>query len=214
MTIILLLVAGLGFSQATKQNEILIVAGHTGQAPVTQVGGRPYVAIDALMRLMRGSLEYRGNQIILTLPGATNTVVTPVKHAASRAFSRDFLNATIETMGDIREWRSALLVAVQNGYQATDAWMDPYRAKATNSLSLASVTTTTDSDRDVLELLHSELGYMQQLDNKVLAARKIQDYMTSDSIEKDPLDQKVLSCAHALGKMAAGGELEDDGSCR
>ena len=209
---VFLVVTGLGFSQAEQQDGTLVVSGHTGQAPVTQVNGRPYVAIDALARLMNGSLGYRGNEITLTLPDAAGEAVS---QPATRELSRDFLNAGIETMSDIREWRSALLVALQNGYRVADLLIviEPYQAQAAKNLRLASVAATTASDRDALQLLNKELGHMQQLSNKVLTARKKASYITVDSLKKDPLDQKVLKCAHALGEMEASGEFRDDGSC-
>jgi hypothetical protein len=214
LTLVLFLtLTGLCLSLAGQQDGSLVVAGHVGQAPVTQFNGHPYVAIDALARLMNGSLGYRGNEITLTLPGAASAAGAAASQPTSRALSRDFLNATIETMGDVREWRSALLVAAQNQYQAIAAWMDPYQAEAAKNLHLASVAAITDSDREALQLLSKEFGHMQQLHNKVLAARKNLSYITSDTLEKDPLDQKVLKCAHALGVMAVKGVYQDDGSC-
>jgi hypothetical protein len=68
--VVLSIVTVSGFSQAAQQIGTLIVAGHTGLSPVTQFDGRSYVAIDALGRLMNGSLGYRGNQITLTRPGS------------------------------------------------------------------------------------------------------------------------------------------------
>jgi hypothetical protein len=213
LTLVVLLIAtGVGFSQAEQQDGALIVSGHAGQAPITHLNGRPYVAIDALARLMSGSLGYRGNEITLTLPGAESEVDS---QPANRALSRDFLNAGIETVSDIREWRSALLVALQNGYRAAELpiLIDPYQGQAAKNLRLASVAAATDSDRNALQLLNKEFGHMQQLSNKIVAARKKASYITADSVKKDALDQKVLKCAHALGEMAASGEFHDNGSC-
>jgi hypothetical protein len=204
---VLLIVPQPGLAQAGQQTGTLIVAGHSGQAAITQFNGRSYVAIDALARLMNGSLGYRGNDITLTLPGG------PASQPAGRALSRDFLNAGIETMSDIREWRSALQVAVENGYKLTDAGVDGYRAQATRNFHLASVAATTDADRNALQLLNKELGHMQQLNDTVQAARKNLSYLAPDALQKDPLDQKILKCARSLGQMAASGEFLDDGSC-
>ena len=54
---------------------------------------------------------------------------------------------------------------------------------------------------------------MQEFGNKILAARKNMNYITRDSVTKDPLDQKILNCARSLAAMAASGEFQDDGSC-
>lgn len=207
----LLIVHGSALPQAGQTSATLAVSGFAGQAPVTQFHGSSYVAVDALARLMSGSLAYHGSQITLTVP-APGTVL-PAKQPPNKGFSKDFLKAGIETMSDIREWRSALLNAVENGYPIKDAWMADYRAQAAKNLSLTSVAATTASDRNMLPLLTKEFDHMQALGNKILAARKNLNYITADLVKKDPLDQRVLNCARSLAAMAASGEFQDDGSC-
>src|SRR5271156_1771099 len=111
MLVGLLLAQGPSFSQANQPSGSLILSGHPGQAPLTQINGRPYVAVDELARLMSGALSYQGRQITLTLPAAASAAnsIPLASQPATSGFSRDFLNATIETLSDIREWRSALL---------------------------------------------------------------------------------------------------------
>jgi hypothetical protein len=196
------------WSQASHAGGTLVVSGHSGQTPVIRINGGSYVAVDALARLLSGSLAYRGDQVVLTVPPA-GTVLPGVQPT----LSKDFLKAGIETISDIREWRSALLNAVENGYPVKDAWMEDYRAQAAKSLRLASIAVTTPSDRNALRLLSKEFDHMQELANKILAARKNLNYITSDSVKKDPLDQKILNCARSLAAMAASGEFQDDGSC-
>jgi hypothetical protein len=211
MLVGLLLAQGPGFSQADQQSGSFILSGHSGQAPLIQINGRSYVAVDALARLMSGSLSYQGSQITLTLPTAASAALA--SQPATSGFSKDFLNATIETLSDIREWRSALLNSVQSGYPVTEAWMDDYRAQAAKNLRLTYVAATTNSDRNALQLLSKEFDHMQELGNKILTARKKLNYITPDSVKKDPLDQKILNCARSLAAMAASGEFQDNGSC-
>ena len=209
LTMVGLLVAhGAGSSQPSQARETLVVSGHSGQAPLIRINGGSYVAVDALARLMNGSLAYQEDQVVLTVPaaGAVPTGVQPT-------FSKDFLKAAIETLSDIREWRSALLNAVENSYPVKDAWMDGYRAQATKNLRLASVAVTTTSDGNALQLLSKEFDHMQEFGNKILAARKNMNYITRESVTKDPLDQKILNCARSLAAMAASGKFQDDGSC-
>ena len=212
LTLVVLLAAqGSAWSQAGQPSGTLVVSGYSGQAPVTQMNGGSYVAVDALARLMSGSLAYQGSQIVLTVPAAGT--VLPAGQPAIPGFSKDFLKAGIETMSDIREWRSALLNAVENGYPVKDAWMDDYRAQAAKNLHLASIAASTPSDRNALQLLSKEFDHMQGLGNKILAARKNLNYITPESVKKDPLDEKILNCARSLAAMAASGEFQDDGSC-
>ena len=204
----LLVMQGATWSQAGQAPETLIVSGHSGQAPVIRINGGSYVAVDALARLLSGSLAYKGDQVVLTVP-AGGTVLS----GSQAAFSKKFLETGMETTSDIREWRSALLNAVENGYPITDAWMGGYRGQAARNLRLASVAATTHSDRNALQLLNKEFDHMQELANKFLAARKNLNFIARDSMTKDPLDQKILNCARSLAAMAESGEFQDDGSC-
>ncbi len=207
----LLIAHGAALPDVGQVTGTLVVKGYPGQAPITQLNGGSYVAVEALARLMSGSLAYQGSQIVLTVPGAAAAL--PASGPANPGFSKDFLRGALETMSDIREWRSALLNAVENGYPIKDAWMDDYRAQAAKNLRLTSIAATTPSDRNAFQLLSKEFDHMQRLGDKILAARKNLNYITPDIVKKDPLDQKVLNCARSLAGMAASGEFQDDGSC-
>ena len=212
----LLVVPGLAWSQAVQQNSTLIISGQPGQISVVQINGRSYVDIEAFARLANGSLGFKGNQITLTLPGAAASAPAPAPAASqpdNPGFSKEFMRAGIEEMSVIREWRSALLNAVQNGYPVTDAFVAGYRGQAATNLRLASVAASTDSDRNAFQLLSNEFDNMQKLSNKVLAARKNMNYLSPDALNGDPLDQQILTCARSLAAMASSGQFQDDGSC-
>jgi hypothetical protein len=209
-------VPALALSQAAQPNGTLIVSGQSGQVPVVQINGKSYVDVEALARLINGSLGFKGNQITLTLPASTAgtpTTPTPASQPANPGFSKEFLKAGIEEMTVIREWRGALVNAVQNGYPVSDEFVAGYRGQAATNLRLASVAVSTDSDRDAFQLLSNEFDNMQKLSDKILAARKNMNYISPDALKDDPLDQKILSCARALASMAASGQFQDDGSC-
>ena len=59
----------------------------------------------------------------------------------------------------------------------------------------------------------NEFGKMQTLSDKYLALRKSLTYIAPDSLDKDPLDQQILSCARGLSSMAASGQFEDVPAC-
>jgi hypothetical protein len=206
-------------AQAVQQSRTLIVNGNSGQVTVMQINGRSFIDLEALAQLANGSLGFRGNQIMLTLPGsaASNPTTAPsTRQPADSAFSKNFMKAGIEEMAVIREWRSAQANAIQNGYPVTATWVAGYRNRAAESLRLASVAASTDSDQQALQLLTNELDNMQKWSNRILEARKDMDaakYMSPDALNDDPLFQKILSCAHSLASMAANGQFEDDGSC-
>ena len=182
-------------------------------------GTEGIVDLEALAQLANGTLGFRGDQIVLSLPSSAANVPAKAPSASqpsNSAFSKDFMTAGIETMSVIREWRSALANAIQNGYPVSANWVESYRGKAAQSLRLASVAASTDSDQQALQLLTNELDNMQKWSDKILKARKDMNaakYMDPDALNNDPLFQKILNCAHSLAAMSASGQFQDDGSC-
>jgi hypothetical protein len=216
LLMLLLVVPALALSQAQQQTQTLFIEGKSGEATVVQINGRSYVDLEALARVVNGSLSFNGNRITLTLPtsSANNATAAPAASpTANSGLSKEFMKAGIEEMSAIREWRSALGNAVQNGYPVTEEWVGAYRGQAATSLRLASVAVSTDSDGSAYQLISNVFDNMQQLSNKFVAARKSLNYMAPDSLKNDPLNQKILNCARSLASMAASGQFVDDGSC-
>jgi hypothetical protein len=197
--------------------QTLIVNGLPEQIEVVQLNGHSYVDIEALARVANGSLSFSGSQITLTLPTAGSTpapAAASTNLAANSAFSKSFMRAGIEQMTVIREWRTALENAVQNGFPITDDWLSVYRRQATTALRLAFVAISTDSDQNAYRLLNSEFENMKLLSANYVAIRQSMNYIAPDALTSDPLNQKILNCGHALAAMAASGQFEDDGSCQ
>jgi hypothetical protein len=204
-----LIVPGMVLSQGVEESRSLVIAG---QAPVVRMRGKAYVELEALARLTHGSLSFNGSQVTLTLPGSSANTATTVAGDKSE-FSKDFLRAGIEELGMIREWRIALMNAVQNGFPIGDDWMSVYRGPALTNLRLAAVAASTDADRSAYQLLSNEFDNMKKLSDRFVAAHTAQEYTPTDSLKSDPLDQQILGCARSLATMAASGQFVDDGSC-
>jgi hypothetical protein len=117
-------------------------------------------------------------------------------------------------MSTVREWHTALATAIQNGIPLSSGLLDPYRAKAAADLRLASLAVTTPSDRSAYQLLDNEFQNMSTLTEKYLKMRASLSYISPDSLEKDDLNQHLITCGHSLGSMAASGLFQDDGACQ
>jgi hypothetical protein len=208
-----------GASQTVQQSGTLIVSGRAGAATVIQAGGRSFVDVEALARIMNGSLSFSGNQIVFTLPtpgGAGGMPGQPTIQPAAppQGFSRGFVRAGIEAGAEIREWRSALETAVQYGFPPGDTWINRYSGAAATALSLASAAISTDDDRKGFQLLNNVFNNMQSLSNKMLSARKNMNYIAPDALQKEPLEQQILACGQALHAMAATGRYQDTSACQ
>lgn len=215
--VLLFAAAGVGQTQSPQQEYTLNVNGHSGTARVVQINGHSYVDVDALARIANGSIAYQGNQILLTLPGtgegAAAASPEPASPPANTGFSKDFLTAGIEYMSEIREWRNALATTISDGYPLSDDLFVPYRGQANTSLRLARVAATTQADQNAVQLLANELQNMQNLTNKYLKMRTNLEFIDPNSLESDPLNQKIFACARSLAAMASSNQFIDDGSC-
>ncbi|MGB2620741.1 MAG: hypothetical protein WA857_05675 [Candidatus Acidiferrum sp.] len=208
----LLAVPVMALSQAGDNDRTLVFSGQPGQIPIVEIQGRSYVELEALARLTHGSLTFNGSQTTLTLPASAKNTVTTVSGDKSE-FSKDFLQAGIEEMANIREWRIALTNAVQNGFPVGDDWIAVFRGPAIRNLRLAAVSASTDSDRKAYQLLSNEFDNMKKLSDQFVAAHTSMNYTPTDSLKNNPLDQQILTCARSLAAMAASGQFVDDGSC-
>lgn len=192
-------------SATTKNSPSLAVSGLPGEVPVIEMKGKSYVDIQSLARLTQGSLKFQGSQITLTLPGT--------ELSKKKGFSKAFLDAGIEEMSVIREWRVVIDNAVQRNYPVTQDLVAGFQRNATNKLALASAAASTDDDRQGLTLLQTEFNNMQALSDKYVGLRSSLTYTPPDSIQNDPLNEQILKCAQQMASLAAGGTFENVISC-
>lgn len=223
----LLLVILVGaFSLDAAQRHTLILNGSSTQVPVIYVNSQPYVGLEALAKVLQGSISSSGSMVALSLP--TNSPVqaasptSPPVAAASAptqpvpsdpGFSHEFLNAGIELMSTIREWHTALQTAIENGIPLSAGLLQPYRAQATTNLHRASVAVTTGADRSASELLNDVYLNMGKLSDKYVEMRARLTYIAPDALQNDDLNGRIVNCGHFLASMAASGRFSNDGSC-
>jgi len=207
-----LILPALALSIAAQQVSSLIIIGQPGSAKVIQVVGRNYVEVEGLARLASSSISFNASQIVLTLPGATAAAPTPATPPAG--FSKDFVNSGIEAMAQIREWHAALKNAIDHSYPLTEDTLAANRAQAQQSLRIASVAVNTTSDKSAFPFLTNEFNNMRKLNDKYVQIAMARTYIAPGSLDADPLDQKIRTCALSLASMATANQFVDDGSCQ
>ena len=199
-----------------EQTSSLLIDGPQGQARLIHVQGKNYVEVDELARITGGSLRFVGNQIILSLPGSSDTSAHAEQSAPQPApgLSKPFLTAGIETMREILEWHAALKNGIERGYPLSDTWFGNYRRQIQSSLKQTESVASTDMDHKALPLLVNEFNTMGALTDRYLKITVSRDYLAPDSLNSDPLDQKLLTCWQSLASMASSNQFVDDGSCQ
>lgn len=208
------------------ERHTLIINGQSTEVPVIFVSGHPYVGLEALAHALSGSVSSSGSMVALSLPthpadnarSSTKEPAAPAPVQTQAAphnpdFSRDFLNAGIEQVSALREWHTALQVAIQSGIPLSEGLLQPYRAQATTSLHFASVAAITTADRNAYQLLNNVYLNMAKLSDKYVNMRASLTYIAPDALQNDELNQRIISCGHFLGAMASSGQFTDDGSC-
>ena len=201
-------------AQTSQQAGTLTIAGQTDQAALVRINGKSYVDIESLARITHGSVRFQGSQTVLTLPASAGTPAAAAQPSRPPDLSAGFLNAEIEALTQIREWRAALVNAIQNNYPVAGNWVDPLHRSADAKLQLAVAAATTGPDQKAVELLKNEFTNMQQMSDQFLAMHAKAANIAPDSLDKDPLNQKILDCSHALASMAATKQFQDEVSCR
>ena len=203
-------------AQAPQQAGTLTIAGQPNQAALVRINGKSYVDIESLARITGGTVRFQGNQTILTLPGMASASASapPATQAAKPPqLSAGFLSAEIEELTQVREWRVALVNAVQNNNPVTATWVGRLQRSTDGKLQLAVAAATTEQDHAALDLLRNAFTNMQQMSDQFVAMQAKDNYVSPDSFTSNAQDQKILSCEHALVAMAATKQFQDEVSC-
>jgi hypothetical protein len=208
---ILLSVAGAGLAQATQPPETLTIAGQPDQAAMIRLNGKSYVDVESLARIAHGSLRFQGSQTILTLPGGTAS--QPVLPPKPPQLSGAYLAAEIDALTQIREWRAALVNAVQNNAPASDRLLSPLRRTADSKVQLAIAAATTGPDQQAAGLLRNVFTSMQQMSDKFVAANASSTYISPNAFKNNAQAQKISDCEQALMAMASTKQFQDAPSC-
>jgi len=214
------------FGQTQLQQRNVVVNGQRGKADVIDQNGRSFVEVSALASIGKGSVSFDGPGIVLTLPAGASDTTTASSSASpaatsqpanSPALSQEFMKAGIEEIARLREWATTLASAIRGGYGVTDEWVNGYRDQASQSLQLAEAATSTDGDRNAVQLLHRVFNLVQQWSDQLVAAKKSMDtakYTTSpNALREDPLSQKLITCGRFVTQMLGSATFQDDASC-
>ena len=199
-------------AQAPQNASTFTITGHAGETQLLQLNGKSYIDLETLARLTQGTLSFKANRAVLTLPpsDATEQASPP---PAKPGFSSAFTVAGIEEMGVIREWRIAIVNAVLNNTPVSEDWVSTQHRLAEKNLALASVAASTDDDRSALPLLSAEFNNMQTLSEQYIALRKQAAFISPDAFHSTPLEDQILSCARSFVSMTESHEFQDQPSC-
>jgi len=199
-------------AQAPVKAAVFTVAGHSGEAQLLQLNGKSYIEVETLARLTKGALSFKANRTTLTLPPpepAGQAAAPPAKPG----FSTAFVQAGIEEIAVIREWRIAIVNAVLNNTPVSEDWVAAQHRLADKNLALASAAGSTADDRSAFPLLSAEFNNMQKLSELYLAMRKQSEFISPDTFHSTPLEEQILTCARGFVAMTENQIFQDQPAC-
>lgn len=208
----LLMLAADGSAQTPPKAPTISIAGHAGEAQLLQINGKSYVDIEALARLTKGTLSFKTNEAILTLPTAVAAVQASAP-IAKVGLSAAFVRAAIEEISLIREWRNSVVHAVQKNTPVPEDSLSEQRRLADKNLELASAAVSTDDDRSAYPLLATELTNMKKLSDLYLTMVTKVNFISTDTFHSSPLEDQILACAQGIASMAEKREFQDQPAC-
>ena len=209
---VLLMLPGKVNAQTPSKASTFTVAGHAGSAQLIQLNGKSYIEVETLARLTQGTLSFKDNRTTLTLPSSETTGQASTPQAKA-GFSRAFIQGGIEEISLIREWRVAIVGAVQSNIPLSAEWASAQHRQAEKNLALASAAISTDDDRSAYTLLTAELNNIQKLSDLYLALSTQSMAMSPDKFDNAPLEEQILNCAQGFVSMTESHEFQDLPAC-
>jgi hypothetical protein len=204
-------------AQSELQTRTLVINGHTGEVIIYRIDGKTFISLEALAQIGTGSLSFRGNQVIVTLPASRDVVASSSDPVTGTGMSNEFMKAGIQDLAIIRDWHTTLAHAIQRGVPGDGSRLAVFHDKAAEGLRLAAVATTNSSDHNALQLLTNHFNQVDNWTRKLVQERKsmstAQYSVTPNALENDSQYQQITTCSQFLGQMLAAGQYEDGASC-
>jgi hypothetical protein len=184
---------------------------------VVQMDGHFYVEISAVAEAMHATVKYLPDQVVLTMqqegvqPPPPQVDVPQIKEGITKEFAR----VALAHLSSIREWKDATIGMIKAGEPA-GAKLQGFHDRAGESLRLASVASTTNSDQGVMQLLRNEFANMQQWSTGALAANKAmngEQAVNPGFPENDALVTRISDCHSFLSTMIVRGVFADNAAC-
>src|SRR5690349_21504648 len=101
---LILVLVLVSISEAQLQTRTLTINGHSGKVTIYNVEGKSFIDLETLVRTANGTVRFKGDEIILTLPaaGATSAQNNP---SQPEGMSKGFMSAAVQGLALIKNWQ-------------------------------------------------------------------------------------------------------------
>jgi hypothetical protein len=214
----MLILSGIAVSQTGHKTQTLFINGHSGEAIIYQIDGKSYVDMESLVRIANGSISYKGDQIILSFPGAdAASSGHDTGTSSSPGLSADFMRNAVQTLAVLKDWTSTLTYAIQRGVPGDGSRLVVFHNRAAEALRLTQVAASSNADQDAFQLLTNHFNTVNAWSDRLVAERKSMDTgkysISPDALKNDEAYKKISACTQFLGSMLPSAAFHDNYSC-
>lgn len=213
--IAVVILLGVALSQSSHRTRSLLINGHSGQAIIYEIDGKSFVDLETLVRIGNGSMSFRGDQILLTLP--PSEPASAATSSSNAGLSNDFMRQSIQAVGIMKDWTNMLAYAAQHGTPGDGSRLVVIHDRAAEALRLAKVAVSSDTDHNAFQLVSNHFNTVSTWSDKLVNERRSMDTgkysMTENALSKDETYQKISNCTKFLSSMLPSGQFHDDYSC-
>ena len=211
---------GMAVSQSSHRSRSIVINGHSGDAVIYEIDGKSFVDLESLVRVGNGSMAFRNDQIVLTLPAAADIPAGPQpdnSRSASLGLSPDFMRAAVEDLAIIKDWTNVMAHVIQRGTPGDGSRLPMFHDRAADGLRLAKIAAQNDFDHSALMLLANQFNAVSAWTDKLVSERRSMDTgkysMTDNALSRDETYLKISNCTKFLSNMLPTGQFQDDYSC-
>ena len=214
-----LILLGVAVSQSSHRKRTLVINGHSGDAIIYEIDGKSFVDLETLARVANGSMSFQNNQIVLTLPPASESGIRPTdtRHTSDLNFSAEFMREAVQTLATLKDWTNTLAYAATKGIPGDGNRLVVFHDRAGESLRLSKVAASSTADQSALILLTNEFNIVSTWNDKLIHERKSMDSgkysLSENALRTDQHYQKIMDCGKFLGTMIPSGQFQDDYAC-
>lgn len=215
----ILILVGVAASQSSHKTRSLVVNGHHGDAIIYEIDGKSFVDLETLVRIANGSMSFRGEQVVLILPHASEDArISPENsHPPSVGFSHTFMRESVQALAAMKDWANTLAHAATRGIPGDGSRLAVFHNRAADALRLSKVAASSAPDQNALHLLTNQFNAVSSWNDKLIRERRSMDTgkysMSETALSSDETYQKISNCSKFLDSMIPSGHFQDDYSC-
>ena len=157
------------------------------------------------------------NTIVVDVWSSTTSTPVTANEAEGAKLSPDFAASALTATFRMQATERKIANSIRRGFPLGEFWIQNDLEGIDESLRVAALSVTNESDRQALQQLENQNSRLRQWSDWLMDANRnlrLGDYFMSESVlENDERFQNTVACTKFLVSMLASRRLKEDSSC-